>query len=57
VITALADIGYSGEFTMESDSFLAPYPEDFIPTAAKYMADTTQYLADRLEWLINEKKH
>ena len=57
VVEALADIDYSGEFTMESDSFLAPYPADFIPTATKYMADTTRYLADHLVWLINEKKH
>lgn len=54
VIAALAEIRYSGEFTMESDSFIARYPDGFISTATKFMADTTKYLADRLESLQNE---
>jgi sugar phosphate isomerase/epimerase len=49
VVDALADIRYSGEFTMESDAFLARYPNDFLPTATKFMADTTKYLAEKLE--------
>jgi sugar phosphate isomerase/epimerase len=55
VIEALADIDYKGEFTMESDAFLAPYPTDYLPIATKFMADTTKYLANRLESLIDEK--
>ena len=56
VITALADIGYKGEFTMESDAFLARYPNDFLPTATKFMADTTKYLAEKLEQALSERK-
>ena len=49
VVDALADIRYKGEFTMESDAFLARYPNDFLPTATKFMADTTKYLAEKLD--------
>ncbi|MBO5511565.1 MAG: sugar phosphate isomerase/epimerase [Clostridia bacterium] len=55
VISALADIGYKGEFTMESDAFLARYPNDFLPTATKFMADTTKYLAEKLEAALAER--
>ena len=56
VVTALADIGYKGEFTMESDAFLARYPNDFLPTATRFMADTTKYLAEKLEQALSERK-
>ena len=56
VIAALADIGYKGEFTMESDAFLARYPNDFLPTATRFMADTTKYLAEKLEQALSERK-
>ena len=49
VVDALADIGYGGEFTMESDAFLAPYDVDFLPTATRFMGDTTRHLVQRLE--------
>ena len=55
VVTALADIGYKGEFTMESDAFLARYPNDFLPTATKFMADTTKYLAEKLEQALLDR--
>lgn len=55
VIAALADIGYKGEFTMESDAFLARYPNDFLPTATRFMADTTKYLAEKLEEALTER--
>lgn len=55
VISALADIGYKGEFTMESDAFLARYPNDFLPTATRFMADTTKYLAEKLEAALAER--
>ena len=55
VITALADIGYKGEFTMESDAFLARYPNDFLPTATRFMADTTKYLSEKLEEALAER--
>ena len=55
VVDALADIRYKGEFTMESDAFLARYPNDFLPTATKFMADTTKYLAEKLDAALAEK--
>lgn len=55
VVESLADIGYTGEFTMESDAFLAPYNAEFLPTATRFMADTTKHLAYRLEKLIESK--
>ena len=55
VVDALADIGYRGEFTMESDAFLAPYDVDFLPTATRFMGDTTRYLVGKLETLLREK--
>ena len=55
VVTALADIGYKGEFTMESDAFLARYPNDFLPSATKFMADTTKYLAEKLEQALSDR--
>ncbi len=57
VMEALADIGYKGEFTMESDAFLAPYDSDFLPTATRFMADTTKHLVNHLENLMNEKNN
>ena len=55
VVDALADIRYKGEFTMESDAFLARHPNDFLPTATRFMADTTKYLAEKLEAALTEK--
>jgi sugar phosphate isomerase/epimerase len=52
VVNALAEIRYKGEFTMESDAFLHKYPDDFMPTAARFMADTTRYLAEKLEKML-----
>lgn len=49
VVDALAEIGYRGEFTMESDAFLHKYPDGLMPAAVGFMAETTRYLAERLE--------
>jgi sugar phosphate isomerase/epimerase len=54
VLEALADIDYKGEFTMESDAFLARYPEDMLPVATRFMADTTKYLADKLDSMLRK---
>ena len=51
VCSALADIDYKGEFTLEADNFLKRYPDDFKPTAAKFMADTARYLANKVDSL------
>lgn len=49
VIQALADIRYSGEFTLEADSFLHKFDIEHLPAAAKFMADTAKYMADKIE--------
>jgi sugar phosphate isomerase/epimerase len=51
VLQALADIQYSGEFTLEADSFLHRFDLEYLPTAAKFMADTAKYMADQIEEL------
>ena len=40
---------------MESDAFLARYPNEFLPTATKFMADTTKYLAEKLEQALSDR--
>lgn len=52
VVQALADIRYKGEFTMESGAFIHRYEPDFVPTAMKFMADTTRYLTEKLKNLM-----
>lgn len=46
VTTALKDIGYKGEITLESDSFIKNLPKELMPTAAKLMAQVARRLAD-----------
>jgi sugar phosphate isomerase/epimerase len=54
IMRALADIRYDGEFTFEADSFLAGFPKEFKPTAAKFMVDTGRYLIGRYEHYLKE---
>ena len=54
VLEALASIDYKGEFTMESDAFLSRYPEDILPLATRFMADTSKYLADKLDAMLRK---
>jgi sugar phosphate isomerase/epimerase len=51
VLQALAEIQYSGEFTLGEDSFLHRFDLEYLPTAAKFMADTAKYMADKIEEL------
>ena len=51
VLQALADIQYSGEFTLEADNFLHRFDLEYLPTAAKFMADTAKYMADKIDEL------
>lgn len=51
VLDALADIQYSGEFTLEADSFLHRFDLDYLPTATKFMADTAKHMADKIDEL------
>ncbi len=37
ILSALAEVGYSGDFTYEADSFLDGFPDDLLPEASKFM--------------------
>ncbi len=49
VVDALAEIGYTGDMTLEADGFLTGFEADFLPEAEKFMAKRTRFLADRFE--------
>ena len=49
ITKALKKIKYEGDFTFEADPFLKKYPEEFIPTALKYLHDTGRILVDRIK--------
>ena len=49
VCMALAEIDYKGDFTLEADSFLMGYPDDFKTTALGFMAQTAKYYAEKTE--------
>ena len=49
VLAALSEIGYTGDFTLETDhSTLKPFPDDQFPAALKTMAETARRMADRI---------
>lgn len=49
VCRALADVGYKGCFTLESGKTYKNFDDAQLPTLLKFMADTTRYLADKVE--------
>lgn len=49
VCQALADIDYSGCFTLESDGFIYRYEKAFRPIACKFMADIARHYADMVD--------
>ena len=49
VCHALADINYSGDFTLECENFVAYLDPEQYPFAARYMAQTAGYLANKIE--------
>lgn len=49
ICRAIADIGYSGHFTLEAICFLPKYGLDFIPVALKFMYDTSDYLIKKIK--------
>lgn len=44
ICTALREVEYNGDFTLEADNFYNHFPEDFAPEAAKFLASTGRYL-------------
>lgn len=49
VTSALADIGYRGDFTFEADNFLRMFNDDFIPDALKFMERRGRNLIKMIE--------
>ena len=58
IARALAEVGYSGEITLEADSFIRnmtrAYGDDFAPIASKFMAECTSRLAEKVEFYKKE---
>ncbi len=48
VATTLAQIGYTGDLTLECDTFIKHFDKSFFPVAAKYMCDVAKYLRDKI---------
>ena len=46
IIQALKDIQYDGEFTLEADNFLLGFEKEFVPVAARFMAERARFLAN-----------
>ena len=53
---ALADIDYSGEFTLEAEYFAKNFPDEHMPSVLRFMSDTAKLYADRIEKYKNEVK-
>jgi len=49
VMKALAKIGYTGDFTLEADGFFAGNPDELLPSALRHMAETGNYLIQKIE--------
>ena len=49
VARALADVGYSGDLTLEADGFLKRLAPELFPSALKLMNDVARRLADKVE--------
>ncbi len=50
VCRALGEINYKGEFTLEADSFLTRYDNEFLPTAVRFMADTARHFSNKVDF-------
>ena len=49
ICRALGEIDYRGSFNLEADEFFRGFPEEHYPTVAKFMADTSKCLADKID--------
>ena len=47
IMRALGDIGYSGDFTFEADSFLAKFPQELYMAASKLMLEAGRYFVSK----------
>ena len=49
ICKAMADIEYSGDFTLEAVCYLIKYDDNFVPEALSFMYKTAKYLVDKIE--------
>lgn len=49
ICRALAEIDYSGVFTLEADNFYRKADKEFYPTVLKFLADNARYLAGKVD--------
>ena len=49
ILSALAEIGYEGDFTYEANCFLQNLPAELMEPACTFMAQTGRYLISRIE--------
>lgn len=49
VCLALAEVGYKGSFTLEAGRTYKNFEDAQLPTVLKFMAETTRYLADKID--------
>ncbi len=49
ICKALKDIGYSGNFTFETDSYLKKFPNELLPYCLKLLEQTGRYLASLID--------
>lgn len=49
LVTALKEIGYEGDFTLEADHFLEKFPLPLVPDALALLYKTGRFLADQCE--------
>ena len=49
IADALREVGYSGHFTFEADSFMKSYPDELIPACLRLLERTGRYLISLIE--------
>lgn len=47
IAAALAEIGYTGDFTLEADNYLKRFPKDVMPEASRLMAAVSRYIVSK----------
>jgi sugar phosphate isomerase/epimerase len=55
ITTALADIRYTGDITLEADGFLTRLPEGALPEATRFMCTVAKHLRDEVVRKMSEK--
>lgn len=49
IFAALKEVGYTGPYTLEADVFLKNFPEPLLPTALRFMAETSRWFSKIME--------